>query len=298
MPRDRATRIPRAVRKATKPQSEAIQQAIDTIGALPGLADVGVTKRLPKGFTEAVRALHKAHDEYIEVAAAGMALESAARPGTPEGAPCCREMPLGVTGVEGAVIYRTIRVWKDFPQVAARLAELGQAQFDEIQSLHKGKDLQKIRMNDKAVREGRLAFARKGEACPFLDEERGRCRIWEVRPQSCRMHHVTTNPEWSDARSEHFEQVEAKNLRIPVRQQVALMQVEKRMMLQAAPFMHANVVQIAQMTEGDQLYEVGEAPLKFQQDGQIQQRANRNKAGAKKFKGKGKGKGKGKSRKK
>ena len=33
---------------------------------------------------------------------------------------------------------------------------------------------------------------------------------------------------------------------------------------------------VLQLTEGDQLYEAGEPPLKYQQDGQIQQRANRN----------------------
>jgi hypothetical protein len=65
LPRDVVTRVPRAARKAAEPQVAAIQAAIDAIAALPGLADVATTKKLPKGFFAAVQALTAAYDGYI-----------------------------------------------------------------------------------------------------------------------------------------------------------------------------------------------------------------------------------------
>jgi len=79
------------------------------------------------------------------------------------------------------------------------------------------------------------------------------------------------------------KQVKAYNVRIPLRQQVALMQIEKRMLMNAAPFLNANVLQWLQLAEGQLLAEVGEAPLRLAADGQTAAKANRNKPGAKKF---------------
>ncbi|MEZ4428900.1 MAG: YkgJ family cysteine cluster protein [Nannocystaceae bacterium] len=296
LPRDRPTRISGAAKKAGAPHVAAMQEAIDRLAALEGLADIANTKRIPKGFHEAIRDLQRAHDQYIAAVAEVMGLSAAIRPGTPEGQACCREAPLGVTAAEGIVLYRTLRTWPDFPDVAKRLAEAGELLFEDIKAHHKGKDLEKVRMGGKAVLEGRKAFAARGLPCPLLDGK-GRCRAWDVRPQSCRMHHVRSGPETLDPASEAHAKIDVVNLRIPVRQQVALMQVEKRMLLQASPFLHANIMQLAQITQGDQLYEVGEAPLRFGPDGAALGRANRNKPGAKKYKGKGKGgKAKGKGR--
>lgn len=61
LPRDVVTRVPRAARKAAEPQVAAIEAAIDAIAALPGLADVANTKKLPKGFFAGVQALSAAY---------------------------------------------------------------------------------------------------------------------------------------------------------------------------------------------------------------------------------------------
>jgi Fe-S-cluster containining protein len=196
---------------------------------------------------------------------------------------------MGVSAIETLNIYRTIRTWKDFPQVARRLGELGEQQFKDIQSGHSGKDPEKIRMGGRAVRQGRLAFAQRKEPCPFLDVDKQRCRIWDQRPIVCRMHHPVTPPEWSQPDNEHYpSDVEAKNIRVPVKVQVGLAQLDKRMMLQMSPFMYAGILQLLQLGEGAVIQEVGEAPMRMQQDGHIAQRANRNVRHAKKFKKKSK----------
>ncbi len=285
LPRDLVTRVPRGVRKAVEPQVAAIQAAIDVIAALPDLADVATTKRLPKGFFTAVQALAGAYEAYIAAVTQRVpALQKSARAGTPEGQYACREQPVGVTGVEGMAIYRAARPWKDFAPVAQELARLGEQQFKDIQALHTGKDPEKIAMTSTAVQQGRLDFARRGEPCPFLDPQAHRCRIWDERPFVCRMHHLLGDPREADPRGPGYpKQVKAYNVRMPLRQQVALMQIEKRMMMNAAPFLNANVLQWLQLAEGQLLAEAGEAPMRLAADGQTAAKANRNKPGAKKF---------------
>lgn len=285
LPRDQMSRIPRAARKAAEPQVAALQAAIDVIAALPGLADVANTKRLPKGFFAAVQALVAAYDAYIAVVVEHTpALKSAPRAGTPEGHRACYEQPVGVTGVEGLAIYRAVRPWKDFPQLAKELARLGEQQFKDVQALHTGKDPEKISMTGTAVQQGRLNFAQRGELCPFLDPQTHRCRAWEIRPFACRMHFILSDPNWSDPRDPHYpKQVKAFNVRMPIRQQLALMQIEKRMLLTPVPFLNANVLQWLHLAEGSALQEAGEAPVRFAPDGQVASKANRNRPGAKKF---------------
>lgn len=283
LPRDQVTRLPRAVRKATEPQVAAIQAALDEIAALPALADIALNKKAPKGFYAAAERFAAAYDAYVEEVARLLGLQSATRPGTPEGCRGCYEQPCPVSGVEGLLIYRKVRPWADFRQVAEQLARLGEAQFKEIQGRHTGKDAEQIAMTSAAVMDGRLAFAQRGEPCPFLDGETKRCRIWDVRPFVCRMHFNAGDPEWSDPRHASFKKMVAKNIRLPVRQQLALMQIEKRMMLQAAPFLNATVLQLLQFAEGQTIPEVGDAPTKFAADGQPAPKANRNVPHAKKF---------------
>lgn len=285
LPRDHVTKVSRAARKAAEPQVAAVQAAIDAIAALPELADVATHKRLPKGFFAAVHALLAAHDAYVQaVVAATPALQSAPRAGTLAGHTACYEQPVGVTGVEGLTIYRGVRPWKDFAQVAKELARIGEQDYKEIQALHTGKDPDKIRMTGPAVQQGRLNAARRRNLCPLLDPATHRCRAWDVRPFACRMHFVLSDPAWSDPQSEHFpKQVKPFNVRLPIRQQLALMQIEKRMLLSPAPFLYANILQWLHLAEGAALHETGEAPVRFAPDGQVAAKANRNRPNAKKF---------------
>lgn len=55
------------------------------------------------------------------------------------------------------------------------------------------------------------------------------------------------------------------------------------MELQHSPFLYASVLQVVEMTQGQFLPEVGEAPIRVQQDGRVATRANRNVKHAKKY---------------
>ena len=292
LPRDRVTRIPRAAKKAGKPHVDAMLATITKIGALNGMADIKEQRRVPRGFYALVAEFLAHYDAYVGTVRPFLAESMAPRPGEPGGCQACHAVPMGVHGIESLSIYRHIREWKDFPQVAQRMATLGETQFKLIQAGHTGKDPEKIRMGSKAVQQGRLAYARQKQPCPFLDVGKERCRVWEHRPMVCRMHYPTTDPSWSDPASEHYpEDVRAFNIRAPLKVQVSLAQLDKRMSLQSSPFMHAAVLQLAQLAEGGVLQEVGEAPIRMGQDGRVPGRANRNVSHAKKFKKRKKKKG-------
>ena len=284
LPRDRVKRLPRAARKAAKEHVETMQRIVEDISGLPGIADVGKTKILPAGFSERVADLHAAYDRYIDAIRERLDIGDAAPAGTPEGQGACFAAPFGVSGVEAMAIYREVRTWKDFPQVAQRLGELGEQQFKDIQSGHTGKDPEKIRMTSKAAGLGRKHFAERGEPCPLLDQSRGRCRVWDIRPAVCRMHHITGDPALADPRHEDHQDVQVVNIRMPVRPQVALTQIDKRMALGLSPFLYASVLQLLQLADGQFLHEVGEAPRRMQQDGRVARKANRNVKHAKKYK--------------
>jgi hypothetical protein len=283
LPRDHVSRIPRRARKAATEQVTTMQRIVDDISGLEGIADVSKTKRLPRGFSERVDDLLTAYDRYIEVVRGEMGIAGAAVPGTPEGVGACYAAPFGVTGVEAIAIYREIRTWKDFPQVAQRLGELGELQFKDIQSGHTGKDPEKIRMTSKAAGQGRKQFAERKQACPFLDKSKSRCRIWDRRPIVCRMHHITGDAALADPTHERHQNVQVVNIRLPVRPQVTLSQIDKRMALGLSPFAYAGQLQLLQLAEGQMLAEAGEVPQRMQQDGRVVQKANRNVKHAKKF---------------
>ena len=289
LPIDRVTRAPRSAKKAASAEIEAMQAALDKLGALDGIADIATQKRLPKGADGLWREFLGHYDGYLRIVAEHLKLDDAARPGTPEGRASCYTAPFGVTGLESLVIFRTVRLWRDFPDVAQRLATAGEQLFKDIQEHHKGADPEKIRMTSAAVMQGRLENAKRRVPCPLLDQERGRCRVWEVRPLVCRGHFVTGDPALSDpTHPEHLE-LPAKNIRLPLQQQVAHVQLEKRLMLQLTPFLYANILVLLQLVEGQMLPEVGEPPTRFGPGGVVVPKANRNRPAAKKHK-KAKGK--------
>lgn len=289
LPTDQVTRIPRRAKKAAAVATAGMKDTLTKISALPGIADVAQNKRLPRGFYALVDEFLAHVDDYHAAVREQLGIgEDFKRPGEPGGEGACHTAPLGVTTIEALALYRHVRPWRDFQQVAQRLGELGEQQFKDIQEGHAGKDPEKIRMGSKAVRDGRLAFAKRMQPCPYLDQgpkRPGRCRIWEHRPVSCRMHHMLGDADTHQPNHEGYPRAaEVRNIRLPVRIQVELQQLDKRMGLQTSPFMFAGTLQLLQLTEGQMLQEVGEAPQRMQQDGQVAQRANRNVKHAAKFK--------------
>jgi Fe-S-cluster containining protein len=285
VPADRVTRVPRRAAKPAAGSVAAMRATLDKISALTGIADVKETKRVPKGFYELVAEFLRHVDAYHETLRERMGLKDVKRPGEPGGTAGCYAGPMGLSSLETLNLYRTARTWRDFPDVAKRMAELGEQQFKDIQAGHSGKDPEKIRMGGKAVRQGRITFAKRMLRCPMLDESKQRCRIWDERPMVCRMHHPTTPPQWSQPDHDKYPTaVEVQNLRLPLKIQAMLAQLDKRTTLQLSPLMYAGILQLLQLSDGNLVQEVGEAPQRMQQDGMIAPRANRNVRHAKKFK--------------
>lgn len=284
LPSDQVTRLPGRAKKAAAPHASAIQATLDKISALPGIAEMKESKRVPRGFSPLVKELLRHVDAYHDALREIMGLEGVKRLGEPGGTNGCYVPPVGLAGIESLNIYRTTRTWQGFGELVRKLVELAQEQYKDIQSSSSGGDPDKVRFGGKAVQTGRLVFAKKLHPCPMLDVEKQRCRIWDDRPITCRMQHHVSPPENSRPDHPAFPKgVQSKNLRLPVRAQVTLQQLDKRMGLELSPFMFAALPQITELTAGQQLGEVGEAPARMQQDGSVARPANRNVAHAKKF---------------
>lgn len=284
LPSDQVTRLPGRAKKAAAAHATAIQATLDKISGLPGLADMKTTKRVPRGFSPLMKELLHHVDAYHDVLREQLGLQESKRPGEPGGCNACYTAPVGVSGIEAINIYRTARPWTDFRELVTKLVEYAQEQYKDVQSGSTAKDAEKVRFGGKAVQNGRLAFAKKLHVCPMLEVSTQRCRIWAERPIVCRSHHPTTPPENSKPDHPDFPKgVRAKNLRLPVRAQVTLQQMDKRIGLELSPFLYASLPQIVQLSDGQQLQEVGEAPIRMQQDGSVARPANRNVAHAKKF---------------
>lgn len=264
---------------------DAMAAAIDKIGGLPGIADVKQTKRVPRGFYELAEGFQRSYDAYVETVKSHLPLDGAQRAGRPGGTNACFAAPMGVSGIEALVIYRRTRVWKSFPDLARTMGEMGEQQFNDIQAGHKGKDPEKIRVGGRAMAQGRVNFAKRKLPCPYLNAGKGSCQLAEARPSVCRMHFPTGDEASFDPSNEGYPRsATAINIRPPVKVQVALAQLDKRMDLQLSPFLYAGQLQLVQLAEGQMIHEVGEAPQRMGQDGQISRRANRNVKHAKKYK--------------
>lgn len=284
LPADQVTRLPGRAKKAAAPHAAAIQATLDKISALPGIAEMKDSKRVPRGFTPLVKELLHNVDAYHDALREVMGLTDVKRPGEPGGTHACWVPPVGLAAIESLNIYRATRTSREFPELVRKLVELAQEQYKDIQSSSTGGDPDKVRFGGKAVQNGRVAFAKKMQCCPMLDVGAQRCRIWDSRPIACRMQHPVSPPENSRPDHPAFPKgVTSKNLRLPVRAQVTLSQLDKRMALDLSPFMYAAIPQVTELTGGQPLAEVGEAPARMQQDGSVAKPANRNVAHAKKF---------------
>jgi Fe-S-cluster containining protein len=284
LPADQVTRLPGRAKKAAAPHATAIQATLDKISALPGIAEMKESKRVPRGFSPLVKELLHHVDAYHEALREQMGLTEVKRLGEPGGTNGCYVAPVGLASIESLNIFRVARPWREFPELVRQLVELAQEQYKDIQGSSTGGDPDKVRFGGKAVQNGRLVFAKKLQCCPMLDTTAQRCRIWDARPIACRMQHHISAPEKSRPDHPEFPKgVISKNLRLPVRAQVTLSQLDKRMALELSPFLYAAIPQVTQLTDGQPLTEVGEAPTRMQQDGSVARPANRNVAHAKKF---------------
>ncbi len=293
LPRDQTTRIPLAARRAGKAHVKAMKERLVAIAALPGVADIAQAKRVPKGFFQLADEFLRQYEQYNTSVAHATTWSSLPKPGTPEGVAACYTTPMPVSALEALTIYRKIRLWRDFPQVVEALQKAADQQIKEIQSRHRGKDPERIPMVGRAIRDGRLAFAKRGVPCPFLDKDTRRCRIWEVRPINCRQHHIAGDVELANPQHPKHLTAKAKNIRLPVLAQVELATLDKRMALSLSPFLYVGLLQLAVLAEGQPIQEVGELPQRVGLDGRLPERANRDVAHAKKNQ---KAKKKGKSR--
>lgn len=283
LPRDQSTKIPRKVRREAETQAhiEALAKAIDAIAALPGLAEISDKKRVPTGFYSRVHELWKHYDAYADTIRQAMGWQDLPRAGKDDGIYGCYTAPIGVSPAESIAISRVLPNLPDLATLAPKFQERAQQQIEDIQGHCKEKDREKP--GPVAVLKGRQSYERRALPCPFLDETKRSCKIWDHRPISCRMHHLQGDPQQIKGDHPQYEAAKVVNIRLPVKQQIALSTHVDKRLGEVNPLLFAGVLQALHIGGGQPLREVGQAPLRVGRDGQVVKTANKNVKGAKKF---------------
>lgn len=268
-----------------------MRDTLTAIADLPGIADVTQKKRVPKGFYAKMGELIAQYERYDAAVHEAWGTrddegdgDGWIRPGTPNGKYLCQSAPTPVSGIESLALYRHVRTLRDFERSGRILAEQGQQLFEDLQRHNRSKKPEELKLSGASLRQGRRDYAQRGQLCPFFDVQRGRCKIWDQRPLACRQYRVRGPVEWTDPRHAEHTRLETRNLRLPIKIQVELRQLEKRMGLQVSPFLSTGVMQLLHLADGTTIPEVGEPAARIRKDGTLDQRANRNSKNVKKTK--------------
>jgi Fe-S-cluster containining protein len=138
-----------------------MDEALEEITGLRGLDEFPRTRRIPPRTLPLWQKALGAYDRYVETMVRGSGLEVRCTLGC---VACCHDVPNGVQAIELLNIYLVYREFSDFTAIHDRIRELSDS----------------------------------GEQppCAFLDPSTKRCRIYEARPISCRMHVSVTDPDW------------------------------------------------------------------------------------------------------
>jgi Fe-S-cluster containining protein len=153
------------------------------------------THALPAVFFEEYGAALAEYDRYIAhvIAAGGLEVSCAAGCSA-----CCRhELARGMTPLEIIAIYRFVHGWPDIDAVydcAGRNA----VAFQRLLHARMQQEPGPMVADDPRVLSAHLAYNRLERPCPFLDLERGTCRIYPVRPLVCRWFHNLSPAQWCE----------------------------------------------------------------------------------------------------
>lgn len=280
VPRDKSTRPNRAAKKASSESEAAFTSSVTAIADLPGLSDLSRTKVLPQGFFRAVKSMWSAYDRYSQDLRKAMNWESMHPAGQGAGCSGCFDAPMHVSPAESLTIANSIATRPDFPKLAQALQDRAKQVLEDIHAEQKVKDPNKA--DPYALQKGRHRYYRRALPCPFLDSDKQKCTIHEIRPMSCRMHLIGDPAERVKGDHPEREQAEVVNIRLPARTQLSINQHIDKRMGQISPLLFAGVLQAFELGQGQPVRERGQARQKTGRDGKVVAPANRNSKNSKK----------------
>jgi Fe-S-cluster containining protein len=98
---------------------------------------------------------------------------------------CCHVVPCGLEPLEIIEIYDQIRQWPDFESFI-RAAGATMSSFQKVLQASAQTGKTPIKSNSEAFRRASSDFYLLRIPCIFLNQKRGTCRIYEIRPFICR----------------------------------------------------------------------------------------------------------------
>jgi Fe-S-cluster containining protein len=116
---------------------------------------------------------------------------------------CCHVVPCGLEPLEVIGIYNEIRQWPDFESIM-RGAGATMSSFQKVlqESGQTGK--MPIKPSSEAFGRALSDFYLLRIPCIFLDQKRGNCRIYDIRPFICRAVFSLSDPAYCDPKHPDF----------------------------------------------------------------------------------------------
>ena len=170
----------------------AMRVHLQAVRDLPELPHFRETRKLPRAFFEHFNAFLQGYDTLIErvLAHGGDDKRIKCSAGC---ANCCIDLVRGITAPEMVNIYQHVRPWPDAKQLFEYHRESAET-FSHI-LLRKMVPGQPPTGDDPTVAEAHIEYNQQERPCGFLDQERGLCRIYAVRPIACRYFFSLDPPE-------------------------------------------------------------------------------------------------------
>ena len=170
----------------------AMRSHLETVRDLPELPKFRETRKLPQAFFEHFNAFLACYDELIEQVLVhtgdGKRIQC-----TAGCANCCIDLVRGLTTPEMINIYHHVRPWPDAKQLFEYHRESAET-FSHM-LLKRMMPGQPPTGDDDSVAEAHMEYNQLRRPCGFLDQEKGMCRIYPVRPIACRYFFSFDPPE-------------------------------------------------------------------------------------------------------
>ncbi len=218
LPRQRSMRISLEAAAAAATHIVRMKEHLEAIVALEGVdsleqaaVDLVQRKRLPRVFFERMEAALAEYDQYIAMVIERAPLEVTCQAGCNA---CCHGAPTGVRACEILVLYRRVRRFGDFRDLHNRAVLLSDQLMEDLRSVSPRSTIT-VLTDSKAFRRAYLKYMRRRNPCVFVDPTSGLCRVYDVRPISCRMHLSLSTPQWCWADSVMSKKAVTPNLAPP-----------------------------------------------------------------------------------
>ena len=208
-------------------QIARMRRHLETVRDLDGLERFRETRALPAAFFEHFNTALACYDRLIDFVLSYTGAEQGihCKKGCCN---CCIDLVRGINAPEIINIYRLVRGWPNVKEVFEYHRDSAELFMGMLESRLKPGE-QSFGGNDPRVEEAHVEYNRLNRPCGFLDRQTGCCRIYPVRPISCRYFFSADPPETCTPSHPKYLQRDTRTVHLPPAIHELVLQISKRL---------------------------------------------------------------------